>query len=263
MILVTGCNGCLGREVIRVGGPKCLGMDHSTLDITDPMRVYDVLRTYNIDGVINCAGIVKGRQLTASEYIKVNSLAPHILADMCTDLGIRLIQVSTDCVFSGTKGPYSEYDLPDPTDLYGRSKLAGEIHGSWHLTIRTSFIGYGNRGLLRWALNSHEKLPGYKDSIWNGVTSLQLAYVLLELVNDTSLTGIVHIGGESLSKYDLLKEIVNVWRLPMEVQEVPTPEEHRVNRVLKSVRFIPIRIPSIGSMLEELYSVGEPCLQYS
>lgn len=260
MILVTGATGCLGKEVLRVGGNKCLGMDHEQLDITHPGRIYDVLRTYPIDAVINCAGIVKGRQLPASEYVRVNSLAPHILAEMCSDLGIRLIQVSTDCVFSGIHGPYIEYDLPDPTDLYGRSKLAGEVHNSWHLTVRTSFIGYGRQGLLNWALHAKEKIPGYFDAKWNGLTSTQLAYTLLDLALDNSLTGVVHIGGESTSKLTLLRKVVHMWQLPIEVYEAPTPEEHRVNRVLKSVRYTGIKVPSLDSMLAELYSVGAQCL---
>lgn len=260
MILVTGANGCLGREVIRVGDDKCIGMDHLTLDITDPGRVYDVLRTYNIDAVINCAGIVKGRQVSPGEYIRVNSLAPHILAEMCTDLGIRLVQVSTDCVFSGIHGPYIEYDLADPVDLYGRSKLAGEIQNSWHLTVRTSFIGYGKYGLLNWILNQHGKVPGYKGSLWNGLTSLQLAYILVNLAQDTSLTGVVHIGGESTTKFALLEMIADLFNLPVEIYEAPTPEEHRVNRVLKSVRYIETPVPSIYAMLTELYHAGVPCL---
>jgi dTDP-4-dehydrorhamnose reductase len=261
MILVTGSTGCLGKEVVRIGGSQCLGMDHQNLDITNPGRVYDVLRSYPINGVINCAGIVKGRQLPASEYIKVNSLAPHILAEMCADLGIRLVQVSTDCVFSGIAGPYIEYDLPDPTDLYGRSKLAGEVQGTWHLTVRTSFIGYGRQGLLNWVLHQRGNVPGYKDAIWNGVTTLQLAYILLELAKDMSLNGVVHVGGEKTTKLALLQSIVKMWQLPVEVVEVPTPEEHRVNRVLKSVRYTGIQIPSIDSMLAELYLAGVPCLQ--
>ena len=261
MILVTGATGCLGKEVMRIGGPICIGMDHQNLDITNPLQVYNVLRTYPINGVINCAGIVKGRQLPASEYIRVNSLAPHILAEMCADLGIRLIQVSTDCVFSGIAGPYIEYDLPDPTDLYGRSKLAGEVQGTWHLTVRTSFIGYGRQGLLNWVLNAKGKIPGYFDAKWNGLTSTQLAYVLLDLVSDNSLTGVVHICGESTNKLTLLRKIVEMWQLPIEVYEAPTPEEHQVNRILKSVRYTGIKVPSLDSMLAELYSIGVPCLQ--
>lgn len=211
---------------------------------------------YRPDTVINCAGVVKGRQVTASEYMRVNGLGPHILAEECADQGIQLIQVSTDCVFSGRNGPYTENDLPDPSDLYGRSKLAGEVYGSLHLTVRTSFIGYGQHGLLAWAMRQKGTVPGFEESYWNGLTALQLARTLVQLA-EMAATGLYHVGTDvGISKCELLKLFKEFFELPINVVTVMTPPEHRVNRILETIHIMPLVIPTIEEMLVELSMLG-------
>ena len=158
--LVLGGAGMLGHRLWReldrhmeafaaVRGPVD---DYASLAWFDPRRVIggvDVLSDADLDRamsearpdvVINAVGIVKQRRDSenATTTIAVNALLPHRLADRCAAAGVRLIQISTDCVFAGTKGAYTEHDAPDACDLYGRSKLLGEVNRDGCLTVRTS-----------------------------------------------------------------------------------------------------------------------------
>jgi dTDP-4-dehydrorhamnose reductase len=159
--------------------------------------------------VINCAGIIKqqGSAQADLSYIRVNALAPYILADLCERRGTRLIQLSTDCVFSGRVGQYSEADIPDPTDLYDRSKLLGEVTRGPHLTVRTSFIGFErfhnqSLSLLDWFMCQSGEIKGYTRAIWSGLTTLEVARNLISLAHRPEVTGLLHLCGEKISKYD-------------------------------------------------------------
>src|SRR5450756_203889 len=134
--------------------------------------------------VINCIGIVKQRDEAkmAVPTIRVNSLFPHLLADLCASMNARLIHVSTDCVFSGSRGSYTEDDTPDPVDLYGRSKLLGEVDRDGALTLRTSIIGWevmSNASLLEWfAAQRNRTIRGYRRVIYSGLSTAFLADVM-------------------------------------------------------------------------------------
>ena len=168
-VLVFGGNGMFGHQLCRLLSermdlwstfrhlpakytflPAERQVDH--VSVEDIARVKEVLDTIKPDAVVNAVGIVKQRdeakQAVAS--ILINALFPHQLADLCIERGIRLIQISTDCVFSGLRGSYTELDNPDPVDLYGRSKLLGELNRPGTLTLRTSIIG--------WQLNTFSSL---------------------------------------------------------------------------------------------------------
>lgn len=158
------------------------------------------------DAVVNCIGIVK--QLEAAHdpiaSVTLNALLPHIVARRAA----RLIQISTDCVFSGRTGGYVESDNPDPLDLYGRSKLLGEV-GVPHVTLRTSIVGYelaGAHGLLEWFLkNRGGRVRGFTRARFSGVTTNELARVIAAVLEQhTSLQGLYHVAVEPISKYDLL-----------------------------------------------------------
>ena len=160
--------------------------------------------------VVNCIGVVK--QLAAAHdplaSIAVNSLFPHVVARASGSAGARLITVGTDCVFSGRRGAYAETDVPDPVDLYGRSKLLGEVDAP-HLTLRTSMVGRelrGASGLLEWFLaNRGGRVGGFTHAVFSGVTTLELARVIVAVIERHSrLEGLYHVAGEPISKYDLL-----------------------------------------------------------
>jgi dTDP-4-dehydrorhamnose reductase len=160
--------------------------------------------------VVNCIGVVK--QLAEAHdpiaSITVNALFPHIVARACERAGARLIQISTDCVFSGRRGGYGESDIPDPVDLYGRSKLLGEV-GQPHLTLRTSIIGrelQGANGMVEWFLtNRGGRVRGFTRARFSGVTTQVLARVIADVIERRPrLEGLYHVAAEPISKYDLL-----------------------------------------------------------
>lgn len=260
-LLILGAKGVLGQEVCCAAynmGHDNYWPDKSKLDISDCYDVHNFIQRYRPDVVINCAGLVKSREATDVQFITVNGLAPHWIATECDSIGAKLIHISTDCVFSGNRGLYTENDIPDPVDIYGKSKLVGEVTREPHLTIRTSFIGFGNRGLLSWLLEQKKVVIGYKDSYWNGVTSIVLSRILMSLV-DKGIWGILHIhSNKVISKADLLHMLTIYLDLPIDVVFDTAPIKYRVNRSLMSVRqkYDTYTIPTIDQMLEELATIN-------
>jgi dTDP-4-dehydrorhamnose reductase len=193
------------------------------------------------DVVINCIGLIK--QFPAAKdsipSISVNALFPHRLAALCMACGIRLIHISTDCVFSGRKGMYSENDVPDAEDLYGRSKLLGEVTGERCLTVRTSIIGHElntSAGLLEWFLNNKgAAVRGYTNAIFSGFTTIALADILIDIIKrHQNLSGLYHVSSEPINKYDLLALIRDAYGVRVDLQPWP---EVCIDRSLDSSRF--------------------------
>jgi len=209
--------------------------------------------------VVNCAGVVRHLHFQNStvDLIKVDALAPHILAEYCDRRGARLIQLSTDCVFSGRRGNYGEDDLPDPPDLHGRMKVLGEVMHEPHITLRTSFIGHerfreSGYFLLDWFLAQRGEVRGFTHARWSGLTTLEFARVLVELIRQPEVTGLLHVHGETLSKYDLLCLAQSVYG---KTDVVIRPDsEFRCDRSLRSLRLnaLGIRVPGIQQMLVDL-----------
>lgn len=257
-IVVTGANGMLGRAVVKAIAAndyyRAVRYVSGEMDIAN---VTDVVRLTGAK-VINCAGIVRGRDdVTSKRMGQVNALAPHLLAAVAK----RLIHVSTDCVFDGSKGPYVESDEPSPIDNYGMSKLIGEVETQNSLTVRTSFVGFGQRGLIRWLLDHRQEgtVPGFRRRIWNGLYVETLARHLVRLL-DAPITGIVHIEGPIISKYDLLVIIAKAIRPDLFVEpslftQLPYSQDS-TNMVLKSERLVwgdtPDTTFSWTTMIEEI-----------
>ena len=161
--------------------------------------------------IVNCVGIIKQRD-AASAYIpsiELNALLPHKLAKMALKWGGRVIHFSTDCVFDGKKGSYSEEDFSNATDLYGKSKFLGEVQGENALTLRTSIIGReltSHNSLLDWFLGQEGKtIKGYKNVIYSGVTTNQIAEVVKMVIGKfPELSGLYQVVADPISKYDLL-----------------------------------------------------------
>lgn len=233
-ILVTGADGMLGSAVVRAaeeGAIPVVGFSKEALDITDGGQVGDALGRYPGAIVINCAGIVRGRtDVDRSRMALVNSGGPHLLAIHAG----RLLQVSTDSVFDGTitEGVYLEDSPPCPADYYGQSKLFGEVLGAPHLTVRVSFVGLGQRGLLHWLL-SHPKgaeVLGFTNWLWNGWAVPSLANILLDLaLAPPAVTGLIHLPGpDVVTKAWLLKEVARRVRPDLTIMEVEAPVGHRM-----------------------------------
>jgi dTDP-4-dehydrorhamnose reductase len=166
------------------------------------------------DVIVNCIGVVKQSDAIAQAVssIQLNSLLPHQLAALCALRGMRLIQLSTDCVFSGRRGNYSEADLPDPVDLYGRSKLLGEVDSPGCLTLRTSIVGWElehHRSLLGWfAAQRGKTIKGFRQAIFSGLPTAELARLIGLLIEQhPQLAGIHHVAGEPIDKFDLLSQL--------------------------------------------------------
>jgi len=184
-------------------------------DVSDIANVEKVLDEVQPQVVVNCIGIVKQSDL-ATDYIQsisINSLFPHLLNKACEDRGIQMVHISTDCVFDGSKGRYMEEDLPNATDLYGKSKHMGEVDYGNTVTIRTSIIGHewnkSTHGLVEWFLAQEGEVKGFTNAFFSGFTTLELTKLILDYVLPKKLTsGLYQASSERISKYDLL-EIIN------------------------------------------------------
>ena len=226
-VLILGAGGMLGHKVWEIFRDRfdCRAAMRTRLPLPlfDDARVIDGFDATNFDAVaqlilterpdvvVNCIGVVK--QLAAAHdpiaSITLNALFPHIVARACAEAGARMIHISTDCVFAGTRGNYTENDLPDAADLYGRSKLLGEVTGGRALTIRTSVIGRELRtsnGLVEWFLsNRGGSVRGFTNAIFSGVTTVMLARILATVIDQhPDMHGLYHVAGAAISKYDLL-----------------------------------------------------------
>ncbi len=177
------------------------------------------------DIVLNCIGIVKQHKDSNnySKSISVNALLPHQIANACAEIGCRMIQFSSDCVFDGLKGNYTESDFADAQDLYGRSKALGEVGYMENvLTIRTSTIGrevFPHGGLIEWFLaNKGQEIKGYTKAIYSGFPTKRLANIINDyVIPSTSLSGIVHIASQPIDKFSLLNMIKDHFKLPIDI----------------------------------------------
>lgn len=215
--------------------------------------------------VVNCVGIVKQAEAAKDSLvsISVNSLFPHRLARLCQEKGMRLIHISTDCVFSGRKGDYSEIDQPDAEDLYGRTKLLGEVEGRGCLTLRTSMIGREletSFGLVEWFLLQEGKaVSGYKRAIFSGFTTIALAEIIAQVITEhPDLHGVWHVASKPISKFDLLELIRKAYGLNIRIE----PDESVVcDRSLNGDRFrqaTGLAAPTWPQMIEQMYRDPTP-----
>ncbi len=240
-VIVAGAAGMLGREVVRAVGARgheVHGFDRNRLDITNGCEVMQAIGRLRPDVVINAAGIVKGRQGGERQMVAVNAVGPHTLAEIADMYGVKVVHVSTDCVFAGKRAAglrYYEDDTPDPVDLYGRSKLAGEVTRAPHLTVRASCIGLGERGLLAWLLAQSGEVPGYCEVYWNGFTAPYLARILVQQA-ERGTTGLLHLGTmAAVQKCELLEMLIDAFNLDLKVIHTQAPGG-RLNRCLNSSR---------------------------
>lgn len=173
--LVLGSKGMLGVAVCHAFariGIEAVAVARSEMDANDPD--FSMLNQHSPQAVVNAIGVINRRSnRSEAEFLRVNCIFPRRLADWCEARSIRLIHVSTDCVFRGDDGPYEETSPADASDLYGRSKLWGEPTNA--LVIRTSIIGpelENHYSLLSWFFGQGEQANGFVNHRWNGITSL-------------------------------------------------------------------------------------------
>lgn len=260
-ILVLGASGMLGNAVLRVmdekqdwevfGTVRSSGVSRffsdriarrliAGCDVGDHDALVKVFAQVRPNVVINCIGLIK--QLADADdplqAIPINSLLPHRLAGLCALVGARLVHMSTDCIFSGVKGGYTENDPSDAKDLYGKSKFLGEVDYPYAITLRTSIIGHelqSAHGLIDWFLSQQERCKGYKQAIFSGLPTVALALIIRDVViTHPDLTGVYHVAAEPISKYSLLRLVADVYGKTIEI----VPDDQLViDRSLNADRF--------------------------
>jgi len=211
------------------------------IDVRDFDAVRRVVENFRPDAVINSTGIVKQRAeaMDALPSIEINALFPHRMAQLCADAGMRLLHMSTDCVFSGRRGHYLEIDPPDAEDLYGRSKLLGEVSGPPCITLRTSIIGrelYRRTGLLEWFLAQRgRRIQGFRRAIFSGFTTHEMARIIDRVLTGPGPAhGLYQVSAAPISKYDLLCAIRDRMGLDITIE---ADDAFVCDRSLDSARF--------------------------
>lgn len=260
-VLVFGAGGMLGHKLVQVfsrdletfGTIRGRVLDFADLpvfdrtkliggvDATDREIVEEVLCGIRPDVVVNAVGLVKQHAAGSDEHQcrEINELLPRRLASAADAVGARFIGISTDCVFSGREGNYNESSVPDAEDIYGKSKLSGEVTNGTALTVRTSIIGRelsGAQGLLEWFLsNRGARVKGYSNAIFSGFPTVVLAEILKKvIIEDSELRGLYHISSDPISKLELLRTVNDAFGANVSIE--PT-EEFRIDRSLDSSRF--------------------------
>lgn len=229
------------------------------LDIHDIKTIEKLMSQSNPDITINCIARVQNHHKLhdTAEETYVNGIFPHVLEAITKRHGSKLIHFSTDAIFSGLKGNYSELDTPDPIDLYGRSKLLGELMQSHSITLRTTFFGLSetSKGLVSWVLlNNAKTINGYKNYIFSGISLHTLSMAVVHIINMSEFpSGIYHAAGPSISKYDFIKNIAEVFGLTINLQPEFNPQ---INRSLNSGRFWSMlnqEMPSTEHMIKNTF----------
>jgi dTDP-4-dehydrorhamnose reductase len=281
-LLVVGGTGMLGHKLLQKLGEK-YSQTYATVrqDLSErPFRHVSFLQTQRIcrnvdvldipsvrelvlqlqpDYILNCVGIIKEHKENAAPVpcIKINALLPHELVAMAAEYGGRVIHFSTDCVFDGKRGSYSEDDVPNAGDVYGRSKAMGELFYENALTLRTSIIGRELRthaSLLDWFLQqAGGRIKGFTRAIYSGVTTNQMANVVAMILEKfPTLSGLYQIVGDPISKYDLL--VVAREKFGLEV-EIEPYDGFVLDRSMKGDKFASVtgyRSPSWPDLMQDL-----------
>jgi dTDP-4-dehydrorhamnose reductase len=278
-ILILGGDGMLGHQLLRSWQKQhdvfvslrrglldyaAYGLFHdkNSIDHVDVLDVDAVRKAIDLvrpDALINAVGIIKQRDAAhqAEPSIAVNALLPHQLYRLCIERGIRLVHLSTDCVFSGKQGYYTEADLEDARDLYGRSKLLGEVDAPGAITLRTSIIGLElarKQSLIEWFLAQRGVVRGFTKAIYSGFTTQEMARVIDVVLREHSdLSGVYHVASAPINKYELLHMLARL--LHRDDIEITADDSFVCDRSLDGSRFCQrtgYYPPSWLAMLSEL-----------
>jgi len=278
-VIVLGNKGMLGRYVeshLKNKNYNVIGYTRTELDAAriteETLRAFLFHEDINEgDVIINCMGTIKPQvdKYGTLNAIKVNSLFPHILSTVCEGIGVKLIHITTDCVFTGNDGQYTEKSPHDCTDIYGKTKSLGEPENC--TVVRTSIIGEEaetSRSLIEWVKSQDGKtVNGYVNHQWNGLTCHQAAKVFEQIISENLYwKGVRHIYSPfSLNKAQLVGAIVKAHDLNIEI--VPTDGPSKCNRTLSTIHFdeetftpfsLKFDIPDITTQLFEQFNLPHP-----
>ncbi len=266
--LIMGAGGMAGHVIsthLSECGHDVLGFDKKlvthcnviTGDVCDTALISKIITNGNYDAIINCIGILNQfAEQNKAAAVYLNSYFPHLLADITSNMNTKIIHMSTDCVFSGKRGNYTEDDLPDGETFYDRTKALGELIDDKNITMRNSVVGpdinEDGIGLLNWFMTRTEKIvKGYKNVKWTGITTLELAKAM-EYAASAKVCGIYNmVYSESISKYDLLnlfnKHIMN------NKYEIEPCLEPVLDKTLKRTKYeLGYLVPSYEAMIDEM-----------
>ena len=209
-------------------------------NVYNQKRFIKLIEEFKPNIVINCIGLVKQKINinNIKEAIYLNSYFPHFLSELSSNYKFRLIHISSDCVFSGNKGNYSEKDIPDPTDIYGKTKYLGEISDNKFVTtLRTSYVGreiFESYGLLEWLLKQ-KKVYGFKKAFFSGIPTIELSEIISNIViPKKNYYGLFNISSRKISKFDFLKIIIKIYNLNIRLN---VNNKFKIDRSLNSKKF--------------------------
>lgn len=280
-ILVLGASGMLGNAMVRLLAQDTSLEVFGTLRSASGRRFFaSALHERLISGidvenqdslvrlfaelkpqvVVNCVGLVL-QLAEAKDPLKalpINAMLPHRLAGLCDLAGARLVHISTDCVFSGSKGNYRESDFSDAIDLYGMSKFLGEVSYPHCLTLRTSLIGHelaGDHGLINWFLSQEGSVKGYRRAIFSGLPTVELARIVREFILPRGdLAGLYHVASAPIAKYDLLKLVAEAYGKAIEIvpdDQVVIDRSLNADRFREATSYVPPPWPELVRRMHE------------
>lgn len=267
-VLILGSGGMLGHmvfhylkglnkyTVVDASFPNKLNHHSKLLDVIHANELKNFIESERPEVVVNCIGVlIKGSHADPANAIYINSFFPHQVAKLLRPMNGRLIHISTDCVFSGNKGSYKENDFKDARDIYGLSKALGEMENDTDVTLRTSIVGpelnEKGEGLFHWFMQQKGNIKGYTKTFWSGVTTLELAKVIDQVI-DHNLTGLIHISNrKSISKYGLIRLFQKTFnKNDVDIEPVDGKD---LDISLDSVRDdLNYQVPSYEKMMEDL-----------
>lgn len=281
-ILIFGVTGMLGHTLFKSMSKDCnfdvFGTTRNTAGLDAFFSEEELSRIRNLvdadnfdmimraiaaiqpDIIINCIGLIKQLPIAKDPLmtITINAQLPHRISMIARAAKARMIQLSTDCVFSGTKGNYSEDDPSDATDLYGRTKFLGEVEYPHCITLRTSFLGHELKtefALIDWLLSQTGTTKGYTRAIYSGLPTVEIVKVITDyVIPNEKLSGLYHVSSTPISKFDLLNMIKVAYRKQVAIEAF---DGFSIDRSLNSERFrqaTGYKAPTWESMIDEMYA---------
>jgi len=283
-ILVLGASGMLGSAVFAVLSeksnwkifgsirsaefksffpPKLSNQLIEGCDVSNQDKLVRIFDQIKPQVVINCISLPKSVINTHSilDILPIHALLPHRLARLCGLTGARLVHISTDGVFSGLKGQYTEHDLPDARDIYGTSKFLGEVNYTHAITLRTSIIGpelRGVNGLLEWVLSQRSQCRAFTRAIFSGFPTNVLAEIIRDVVIPMpELSGVYHVAAPPISKFRLLQLITRQYGKDIKLipDEGPTIDRSLdASLFCKATGYVPPEWPELIDSMHSYHS---------
>lgn len=268
-VLILGATGLIGHQVYfrlktnknflvsTLSRNRKISDNTVLLDARDEYLLEKVIVETNPDIIVNCIGVlIEEANHHPENAIFLNAYIPHRLKNIANTLSAKLVHISTDCVFSGKKGSYTENDIPDADDIYGRTKAMGEVTKSPHVTLRTSVVGpeiKEGQELFHWFMTQEGSIKGFTKSYWSGVTTLELAKAV-EWAIEKDIQGLYHItNGIPINKYELLMLFKKYTNKKIIIENIKGRVTNK--SFLDTRKEIDFTIPSYEIMIDEMINV--------